>query len=105
MTGRGMGYCSGNSVPGYMNAMPGRGWGMGRGRGRGGGRGLGWRHGWMATGFSGAPPVYGAAPYYAPPPREHEVQALKDQAGHLERTLDEIRKRLAEIEKTREEKS
>ena len=41
MTGRGVGYCAGYSVPGYMNSIPGRGYfGWGRrfyghgGRGR-----------------------------------------------------------------------
>ena len=104
MTGRGAGYCAGFSVPGYMNPTPGRGWGMGRGWGwgRGWGRGRGWRHGYYAMGVPGALPAYGVAPYYAGPAPEHETQALRTQAEHLEGALAEIRKRLAELEATQE---
>ena len=50
MTGRGAGFCAGNSVPGYANPMPGQGvFGMGLGRGRA--RGM--RNGYWATGVSG----------------------------------------------------
>ena len=54
MTGRGAGFCAGYDVPGYMNNIPGRGFGGGRGRGlgrgfRGGGRG--WRNQYYATGY------------------------------------------------------
>ncbi|MGD2072681.1 MAG: DUF5320 domain-containing protein, partial [Candidatus Thorarchaeota archaeon] len=41
MTGRGVGYCSGNSVPGFM--VPGFGRGMAFRRGFGRGRGFRWR--------------------------------------------------------------
>jgi len=34
MTGRGMGYCAGYNMPGYMNSCFGRGLGRGFGRGR-----------------------------------------------------------------------
>ncbi|NMC44151.1 MAG: DUF5320 domain-containing protein, partial [candidate division Zixibacteria bacterium] len=54
MTGRGLGYCAGFGMPGYMNPAPGRGFGMGFGRGRGfGGGGRGWRHWYYATGLPG----------------------------------------------------
>ena len=108
MTGRGAGYCAGFSAPGYANPILGRGWGMGRGwgrgwgRGGGWGRGRGWRHWDYAMGVSGFPPAYGVAPYYAQPSGEHEMQALRAQAEHLEGTLDEIRKRITELEATRE---
>jgi len=50
MTGRAAGYCAGYPVPGYMNPIPGfgfgRGWGMGFGRGWGRGRGFGFGRGW-----------------------------------------------------------
>ncbi len=46
MTGRGAGFCAGFNVPGFMNAVSGRGgMGFGRGRGRGFGMGMGWRYG------------------------------------------------------------
>jgi len=99
MTGRGMGMCAGSPMPGYMNPMPGR----GRGIGRGWGRGRGWRHGYHAMGAPGAPPAYGVAPYYAPPSGEQEVQALRTQAEHLERTLDEIRRRITELQTAQQE--
>jgi len=38
MTGRAAGYCAGSGVPGYMNVVPARGYGMRRGLGRGFGR-------------------------------------------------------------------
>ena len=104
MTGREAGYCAGFSVPGYMNPMPGGGLGLGRGWGRGWGRGRGqgrgWRHGYHAMGLPVEPPRYGVDPYYAPPSGEHEAQALRTQAEHLEGALDEIRKRIAELETT-----
>ena len=89
-------------MPGYTNPMPGRGLGMHRGWGRGWGRGRGWRHGYYPMGVPGTPPVYGVGPHYAPPSGMHEVQALQTQAEHLEGTLDEIRKRIAELEAAQE---
>ncbi len=80
-TGRGLGYCSGNTVPGYM--VGGRGLGFGRGYGRGYGfRGAGW-------GFRG---------YYAPYPisPENEKRYLEDQKRWLEEELDYINKRISE---------
>jgi len=98
MTGRAAGYCAGFGVPGYMNPVPGRGWGRGFGWGRGCGRG--WRHwfwatglpGWMRWGWwFGSPTAPTATP-------EAEKQWLKNQAEFLQARLDEIRKRLDEIE-------
>lgn len=115
MTGRGAGYCAGYPVPGFMNPVPGRGfWGWGRGggfwgRGRGGGRG--WRNRFYATGLSGWQraawgwPAFGpgwVAPPFAPAPgamsREDELDALKRQADGFASTLDQINKRIAELE-------
>lgn len=48
MTGRAAGYCAGYPVPGYMNPMPGFGWGFGFGRGWGRGFGRGFRRWWWA---------------------------------------------------------
>jgi hypothetical protein len=113
MTGRAAGYCAGYNVPGYMNPMPGRGWGMGWGRGRGGwgmGRG-GWRHrhwyyatglpGWERWGYApawGAPPP----PWYGPGApqmtEEQEAEYLKEQAKGLQEQLDALNQRLAELE-------
>ena len=80
MTGRAAGYCAGYPVPGFMNPIPGR--GFGRGFGGGWGRGRGWRNMYYATGLPGWAragmglpawggrawtPYYGGA-YYAPYP-------------------------------------
>lgn len=119
MTGRAAGYCAGYGAPGYANPIPVIGlWGRGgRGRGfwgRGGGRG--WRHWYYATGLPGwarAPyglptwigpsvyPPYGAA--YSGPDKEQELQMLKDQADYFTETLDEIKKRIEELESKSEE--
>jgi len=116
MTGRGAGYCAGFSVPGYMNpgfggGWFGRGW-FGRGRGRGGGRG--WRNWFYATGLTGWQraamgwPAWGVPP--AVPPAsgtagaQGEAELLRQQAEYLSGTLDEIRKRLDELEKTQAQK-
>ncbi len=111
MTGRGAGYCAGFGAPGFMSAVPGRGFGRGAGWGRGFwgsgfGGGRGWRHRFYATGRPGWWGAFGAydAPYYGPegasraPAPEMEKQALKGQAEVLQSELDSIRKRLDELE-------
>jgi hypothetical protein len=109
MTGRAAGYCAGYPVPGFMNPIPGRGFfGFGR---RGGGRG---RRNWFnATGvpgwqraaygypaFGGVP--YGGVPFGAPPmptvTREQEVEVLKGQADYFANALEDIKKRIEELE-------
>ncbi len=128
MTGRAAGYCAGYPVPGYMNPIPGQGYGgWGRGYwGRGGGRGH--RNWYYATGLPGGaragigypawgtvpaagypPPVapYGSpyAPNYGTPlTGEQEIDALKGQAEYFEDALDGIKKRIEELGKKREEK-
>jgi len=89
MTGRGAGFCAGYNNPGYMNPGFGRGRGLGRGRGmgRGFGRGFGRR----------AAYPYPAA--YATAAREDELAALKGEADDLGRTLQDVERRIAELEK------
>jgi hypothetical protein len=106
MTGRAAGYCAGFAMPGYANTAAGAGFGRRRGvRGRGfGGGGRGWRNmfyatglpGWMRSGGVAAP--YGYAVPYAKPDPEMEKQALKSQAEFLQSELDNIKKRLGEVE-------
>jgi len=108
MTGRGAGYCAGYNAPGYANAVPGRGFGMGRGGGWG--RGRGWRNVYYATGLPRWA-RYGYAPAWGPPPApaygafgaqptpEQEAELLKSQAEMLERELDAISQRIAELER------
>ena len=105
MTGRAAGYCAGYPVPGFMNPYGGRfGGGFGWGRGRGYGMGRGAR--WGAYGGSipfGAPAAYGAVPYGAVPygpsyTPEQETEFLQDQAKALGDQLNEIQKRISELE-------
>lgn len=115
-TGRGMGYCSGFSVPGSLNPVPGRGW---FGFGRGWGRGRGWRHGYWATGLPGwARAGYGYSPFggypYVPPPfgeypytptAKEEMDILKDQSEFLKQQLGEIEDRIKTLEKAQAQES
>jgi len=106
MTGRAAGYCAGYSVPGYMSPLPGRGF-------RGRGRGRGWRNRFYATGLTGwqraamGQPAYGgvwpyatpmAAPFATEPSHEQETELLKQQAEYFKNALDDINKRLDEIQ-------
>jgi len=106
MTGRAAGYCAGYPTPGYLNPVPGRGWGF-WGWGRGGGRG--WRNWYYATGLPGwvraGWPAWGGvySPYAGTLTREQELKLLQDQASGLEKSLDEIRKRIADLESKSEE--
>ena len=108
MTGRAAGYCAGYPVPGFANAIPGRGYG---GWGRGGGWGR--RNAFYATGLIGwqraaygYPAFGGAMPYgapYAAPfaptmSAQQEVDMLKGQAEYFEDALDGIKKRIEELE-------
>ncbi|WP_052880840.1 DUF5320 domain-containing protein [Kiritimatiella glycovorans] len=106
MTGRAAGYCAGYGVPGYANPVPGRGFGFGRGRGGfGRGLGFGFRGGRGRGGYGPQPyaaPAYPPAgapyPYGAAPAPEQELEALKGQAGSLQEALEDIRKRIADLE-------
>ncbi|MBN2181162.1 MAG: DUF5320 domain-containing protein [Sedimentisphaerales bacterium] len=109
MTGRAAGYCAGYQMPGFMNPIGGRGgfWGRGRGFwGRGGGRG--WRNRYYATGVPG----WAVAPYGNPAwgpvagniTPEQELAGLKDQAQYFQDALDEISKRIDELEKAQQQK-
>ena len=91
MTGRRAGYCAGFGVPGYAN--------MGAGvRGCWGGRGRGFRNRYLATGVPGWAwwqGVSGTVP--APMTEEAEAEALRQQAAALQRSLDAINQRLANL--------
>ena len=92
MTGRAAGLCAGNAVPGYMTPGPGRGFGMGFGRGRGGrGFGMGFRgsRGWCAN---------WGAPHAMAPTAEQELDVLKGQAEYFSGALEDIKKRMGELE-------
>ena len=105
MTGRGAGYCAGYNAPGFSNPIPGRGFRAG-GRGSFGGGGHGWRNMYYATGvhgwarFGGAPYAtpYGAQPYMPQITPEQELDYLKDQAEYFKGALEDIKKRIDEME-------
>jgi len=103
-----MGYCVGNDAPGYMYGPgrgmgrgmgPGWGRGMGPGMGRGMGPGMAWRN---ARGFGGGFRNRFVQPAQPPedlaPTREEELQQLKYEAERLQRTLDEVNKRIKDLE-------
>ena len=116
MTGRAAGYCAGYSVPGYMNPIPGRGWGFGYGRGYG--RGRGFRRGFgpgpgggrgYGRGFGGRAfyPAWGAGygpaygPMYGDPygmSPEDELQMLRNEEDAIRSDLEDINKRIEELE-------
>lgn len=102
MTGRGMGYCAGNSVPGYA-VGPGRGrfrafasnpaFGRGAGFGHGAGfaRGWGFGRGWGAT--AGYVPGAGFARGSVPPvdPRTR-AEFLDQEIGFAEQRIEALRR-------------
>ena len=92
MTGRAMGRCNPNQVAGNQAFFGGFGRGMAFRRGRGGGFGAG-------RGFRrGFGPGYGWA---APPvPAGSELEALKSEADFMQKSLEAIQRRIAELEKT-----
>ncbi|MBN1155541.1 DUF5320 domain-containing protein [candidate division KSB1 bacterium] len=103
MTGRGAGLCAGYSVPGYLN--PGVGFYGHRffGRGfRGGGHGR--RNMYYATGL----PFWARYPEQSVYPGEfnpeNEMTFLKDQAKYFQSALDQINKRINELEDKLESK-
>ena len=91
-TGRGLGFCSGYDVPGYMNPGPRLGWRRGRSwrwwcRWFGGfGRGWRWRWFWRIP-FFGAPSI------------EDEAELLRQKAEIMRKNLEAIEKRLSQLEK------
>ena len=106
MTGRGMGYCGGFTGPGFMSPGPGygfgRGGGFGRGLGRGFGRGLGRGFG-LGRGGGWQYPYPQETPYptYQPLTEEQEMNVLEEQTKMLEVELKQLKKRQAELKKTK----
>lgn len=117
MTGRAAGFCAGSSNQGHMSPAgrpgwgPGQGYGwgrsggwggcgMGRRRGRGQGRGGGVGLGWGGPNAGGYPGHFGGLA----PSREDELDMLKQQASQMEAVLDDIRKRMDDLETNKPEK-
>ncbi len=100
MTGRGAGFCAGYGMPGFMNPLPGRGFGMMGGRA--GGRG--WRRQFYATGMPGRQWDWAwglPSAQFTAPTQEQQIASLKDQAAFFENALADIRKRMEELETTK----
>lgn len=107
MSGRAAGYCAGYGVPGFANPTFGGGFprggrfgggfggGLGYGRGFGFGRGRGIRR--WPVGAAGYDLPYGtpAAPALT---RDQEIEQLKDQARYFEGALEEVGKRIQELD-------
>jgi hypothetical protein len=53
-------------------------------------------------GVPGVAPDYAIPPLYPAPSGEQEARALRTQAEHLEGVLGDIKKRIADLEATRE---
>ncbi len=96
MTGRGAGFCAGFGVPGFVSRGPGTGFG----RGRGGG--FGRRNMFYTTGLTGRQrAAMGASEpsaTAAAPTATAEKQFLETQVGAMQSQLDEVKRRLAELE-------
>ena len=110
LTGRGLGYCAGFDSPGYMRT-PGLGRGLGLGWGPGWGRGRGRGRYWRGVGYRY--PYYDPirvipAPYSVQPAltKENRLEMLKQEKEYLETemsdiksSVDDLSKRIAELEK------
>ena len=101
-TGRGLGYCAGNDVPG-STYDPGYGCGRGRGRGGGYGRGLVYREPIYPPPFKYTAPVYTSR---APLEPVDKLTMLKQEKNYLEselkgigNALEDISKSITELEK------
>ncbi|MFX1392978.1 MAG: DUF5320 domain-containing protein [Promethearchaeota archaeon] len=104
MTGRALGYCAGYDTPGYFK-------GPGMGLGRGSGRGGGWRR-WGGLRYGNIwgygiptlvpPPVY--SPTITPETQlgmlKQEKQYLESDLEGLKSAIDDISKRIEELEKS-----
>ena len=113
MTGRAAGYCAGYNVPGYLNPIGGRGRGLARGF-RGGGGGRGFRRGFASPAFV-SPYETGYYPYAEPMPMynapgapvmdsKQELEMLKNQSDSLAAALDDVKRRIDELESGAPEK-
>jgi len=97
MTGRAAGYCAGYDRPGFANPAVGGRMGFGRGLGRGFRGGFGRVYG-RGFGFYQSAPVNPVPAYYGAPTKEQELEALKSQAANYEQGLEDIKKRIGELE-------
>ncbi len=101
MTGRGLGYCAGYDVPGYVQD-DGIGFGRrgfsGRGRGRALGLGLGYRTA-APRGLGFGRRYFDAPPVYQPYDTRTENDVLQAHAAALEQELQAVKSRLNSLSK------
>jgi hypothetical protein len=100
MTGRGLGYCAGYAMPGYANAGFGFGFGMGRGRGFRRAYYMTGFPGWARYGYGAYPSGFAPYPYQGAAPAVDQKEILEEQAGFLQKQLDEVREQLKNLDKT-----
>ncbi|MFC1761986.1 DUF5320 domain-containing protein [Planctomycetota bacterium] len=91
MTGRGAGFCSGSSQPGYASQGVGRGFGNGRGQ-----MGRGRRNRFFAGGFPGWGRTGTAAAVAMNPDQEKEM--LQQQVRNLQNSLEAIQSRINDLD-------
>jgi len=87
MTGRGLGFCNGYNVPGYLNGGFQRGFGGGRGYGRNRGAGFfAQRRGYAQN-------------YYQPPvlSKEEEKSVLEGEINRLNGIIESLKKRVSDL--------
>jgi len=92
-TGRGLGYCTGNTQPGYSQPPQ---MGLGRGYGRGNNRGRGFGRGFFRGQFS---PPASLSQESIPQNKnaQEEAEYLQQQLSSLESEIAHIKQRLAEL--------
>lgn len=104
MTGRALGYCSGNDQPGYTaDAAPqgaARGPGYGRGFGRGAGRGRGRGFGFAARGANYAPNT-NTSNLDNEEAKNREITRLENLANTLSSELENVKNQLEKIKKNK----
>ncbi len=100
MSGRGMGFCAGYRVAGYANNFGFAGGPRRNPMGAGGyfGRGRGYRNQFYAAGIPGWM-RYGSSSYDSSFSKEDEIEMLRNQAENFKNTIDDINKRLYELNK------
>ena len=98
ITGRGAGYCTGNSVPGYQNSTIPR---LGLGRANSQGRGGRYRNIFNATGLTGVQRKATSIPAANTPQtitQEQRLEELKKQAEIIKNQLELITRQISEME-------
>ncbi|NPV27888.1 MAG: DUF5320 domain-containing protein [Firmicutes bacterium] len=103
-TGRGLGYCAGFSLPGYLNGGLGIRWGRRRGLGLGFGLGLGRGLLWAAMqNWPVFRPFWGGGFATDTTMAEQERAILENEVNFLKTQIKQMEKRLAELRARKED--